>query len=398
MTFTQIRALEKENVMQTYGRFERAFDHGANATLFDTEGRAYIDFTSGIGVNSIGAANPAWVAAVSQQAAKLAHISNLYYTEPMARLAASLCGAAHMKRVFFANSGAEANEGAIKIARKYSFDKYGAGRDVIMTLQNSFHGRTVTTLSATGQDHFHNYFFPFTEGFAYTPAEDIGAMESAIKAESVCAVMLELVQGESGVLPLSKEFVAETARLCRENDVLLIVDEVQTGVGRTGHFLACEAYGIAPDIITLAKGLGGGLPIGAVLAGETCAGTLGASDHGSTFGGNPMSAAGANVVMDTVCCDSFLSDVRKKGAHLMDAIRALNAPAVHEVRGLGLMVGIVVDDGAQKKYASAALEHGLLVLTAGRNVIRLLPPLTITYEELDHGIQILSQVLQTEVK
>ena len=296
MDHSELTALDRRYVMQTYGRFDVDIDHGTGATLYDLAGREYIDFTSGIGVCSIGYANPKWADAVAAQAAKLGHVSNLFYTQPCAKLAEQLCTRAGMAAAFFANSGAESNEGVIKLARKYSFDKYGKGRGTIITLKNSFHGRTITTLTATGQDVFHNYFFPFDEGFRYARA---GSMDSVqeVAGHDVCAVMLELVQGEGGVLPMEPDFVHDLAVLCAERDWLLLVDEVQTGIGRTGTLFAFQQYGILPDAVSFAKGIAGGLPMGGFLASDRTRAVLGPGTHATTFGGNPLACAAAIAVL-----------------------------------------------------------------------------------------------------
>lgn len=390
MTAGEMKEKEAKYVMHTYGRFDIALDHGAGATLWDMDGKKYIDLTSGIGVNSLGHGNPKLVEAISEQAAKLMHASNLYYTEPMVKTAETLITATGMGKIFFANSGAEANEGAIKLARKYSYDKYGEGRNKIVTLIQSFHGRTVTTLKATGQDKFHQYFFPFTEGFAYAKAEDLEDVKA--KAEGACGIMLEMIQGEGGVLPLSKEFVQGVEAFCKENDILLIVDEVQTGIGRTGSLFCYEQYGIEPDVVTMAKGLGGGLPIGGVMAAGGCAGVLGPGTHGSTFGGNPVSCAAANVVLSQVCQEDFLMEVKKKGEYIKKAVMGFDTREVKSVRGMGLMIGIVVDPKKRADYVTALMEKGVLVLTAGSETIRLLPPLVISYEEIDEALAAMKEV------
>ena len=377
--------------MQTYGRFDVDLDHGSGATLYDLAGREYIDFSSGIGVNSVGYAHPKWVKAVADQAGKLAHISNLFYSQPYAKLAEQLCRRAGMADVFFANSGAEANEGIIKLARKYSFDKYGKGRGTIITLKNSFHGRTITTLTATGQEVFHNYFFPFIDGFRYAEANNMESV-AEVAGHDVCAVMLELVQGEGGVLPMDQDFVHELAVLCAERDWLLLVDEVQTGVGRTGTLFAFQQYGILPDAVSFAKGIAGGLPMGGFLVSEKCRDVLGPGDHGSTFGGNPICAAAAQAVLDILDEDA-LAEVQRKGRCLRSAIEAMNLPCLGATRGLGLMIGIEVKPPHSNKELAARLaRNGLLVLTAG-DALRLLPPLTITQAELDRGLEILKQTL-----
>lgn len=389
MNFNQIKERDQEYILPTYKRFDVCIEKGRGATCTGSDGKKYIDFTSGIGVNSLGYADPDWVRAVSEQAGKLAHISNLYYSLPDGELAERLCKRTGYSRVFFGNSGAEANEGAIKTARKYSFDKYGAGRNTIVTLVNSFHGRTVTTLSATGQDVFHQYFGPFTEGFKYANANDILSVAEAVD-DSVCAVMLEFIQGEGGVIPLEEGFVKELFELCRERDILIIADEVQTGVGRTGKFLASEHFGVKPDITTLAKGLGGGLPTGAVLVSEELESVMGPSSHGSTFGGNPIVCAGANEVMKKVADDSFLRLVAAKGDKLRSCL--LCCGNVASVTGLGMMLGIQLRSGTSAEVAKACLDRGLLVLTA-KEKVRLLPPLTITDQELSDGLKILWDVL-----
>ena len=296
-----------------------------------------------------------------------------------------------MGKIFFANSGAEANEGMIKLARKYSFDKYGEGRNKIITLKQSFHGRTVTTLKATGQDKFHQYFFPFTEGFDYAAANDIEDMKRKID-DTTCAVMMEMIQGEGGVLPLDKEFVQATAEFCKEKDILLLIDEVQTGIGRTGSLFCYEQYGVQPNIISMAKGLGGGVPIGAVMADKKCQDVLGAGTHGTTFGGNPLCCAAANTVLDIVNKPEFLKSVQEKGEYLKKGILAIGSPKVKTVRGMGLMLGIVVDKDERAAMVSQLMEKGVLVLTAGTEAIRLLPPLVITKEEMDEAIAAMREV------
>ena len=296
-----------------------------------------------------------------------------------------------MGKIFFANSGAEANEGMIKLARKYSFDKYGEGRNKIITLKQSFHGRTVTTLKATGQDKFHQYFFPFTEGFDYAAANDIEDMKRKIDG-TTCAVMMEMIQGEGGVLPLDKEFVQATAEFCKEKDILLLIDEVQTGIGRTGSLFCYEQYGVQPNIISMAKGLGGGVPIGAVMADKKCQDVLGAGTHGTTFGGNPLCCAAANTVLDIVNKPEFLKSVQEKGEYLKKEILAIGSPKVKTVRGMGLMLGIVVDKDERAAMVSQLMEKGVLVLTAGTEAIRLLPPLVITKEEMDEAIAAMREV------
>ena len=380
---------DQRYIMPTYARSPIVIERGEGMTAFDADGKAYLDFTSGIGVNALGFCHPAWVAAVSQQAGRLQHISNLYYTGPAPRLAKRICRRTGMDQVFFANSGAEANEGAIKCARKYSVTHYGEGRSKVLSLVNSFHGRTLATLTATGQDVFHHDFGPFPENFAYLPANDFAALEDAADS-TVCAVMMELVQGEGGVVALDSDYVHQVAAFCAERDILLIIDEVQTGVGRTGTFLACQHYGLRPDLVTLAKGLGGGLPIGAVLARKKVADCMGHGSHGSTFGANPVACAGGNAVLD-VLDDDRMEAVNRCAARLRAGLAQL--PHVTQVSGLGLMVGIAFENGIKAAHVRAACEEqGLLVLTA-KTRLRLLPPLILTEADVDAALEILGKVL-----
>jgi acetylornithine/N-succinyldiaminopimelate aminotransferase len=385
--FEAIKTKDKAYVAGTYGRFPVALARGKNATCWDVDGREYIDFTSGIGVNALGFADEGWAGAVKAQLAVLQHACNLFYTQPCADLAEALCLSSGMGKVFFANSGAEANECAIKAARKYSFDKYGEGRSDIVTLENSFHGRTITTLSATGQDSFHRFFMPFTQGFIHAQPNWTDTLDKL--APSVCAIMLEMVQGEGGVLPLDAAYVREVAQYCAQRDILMIVDEVQTGIGRTGTLFACESYGISPDIITCAKGLGGGLPIGAALFSPKVEGVLGPGDHGSTFGGNPVACAGAVEVLKRLD-EGLLAEVREKGAYLAAQLKKL--PGVKAVTGLGLMLGIELEGPTAQQVVAAGIEKGVLALTAKKK-LRLLPPLTITYPEIDRGIAALAEAI-----
>ena len=376
-------------VMPSYGRYDLVLDSGSGRQAVDENGKKYIDFGSGIGTNSLGYCNENWVRAICDQAHKIQHTSNYYYTKVQADFANALCETAGYTDMFFGNSGAEANECAIKIARKYSFDKYGKGRSNIITLVNSFHGRTLCTLSATGQDVFHNYFFPFVEGFVNVEANNIEDLRSKLD-DTVCAVMFEYIQGEGGVMALKQEFVDEIYRLCAEKDVLTIADEVQTGVGRTGKFLAGDNFGKKADLTTLAKGLAGGVPIGVCLSGEKCANVLTAGTHGSTFGGNPISCAGGLAVLETVNKPGFLDEVARKGAYIREKL--LTSPEVASVSGMGLMIGIELKNKKAGDVVKAALDKGLLLLTA-KTKIRLLPPLTITYEEIDKGLEILLGLL-----
>ena len=382
------KALDNEYVAHAYGRFDVSLDRGKGSTIYDENGKEYIDFGSGIGVTAFGIADDEWKNAVINQLNKLQHVSNLYYTSPCARLAKLLCDRSGMKKVFFSNSGAEANEGAIKFARKYSFDKYGEGRKTIITLLDSFHGRTITTLSATGQDVFHKTFGPFTQGFKYCPANDIEALEDMI-SDDVCAIMFECIQGEGGVNTLEYDFVKAIERIAREKDILMIVDEVQTGNGRTGKYFAFENYDIMPDIVSTAKGLAGGLPMGAILFGEKLKDTVTPSSHGSTFGGNPICAAGACSIVERID-DEFLSQVKQKGDYIREFLSGING--VENISGMGMMIGFTAGDAGE--IAKKCLENGLLVLTAHNNKIRLLPALSISKDELDKGLNILKEVIE----
>ena len=376
-------------VMNTYGRFGVALEKGNERSCVDENGKEYIDFGSGIGTNSLGFCDSSWADAVCAQVRSIQHTSNYYYTKVQADFAENLCKTAGYSKVFFGNSGAEANECAIKLARKYSFDKYGRGRHNIVTLVNSFHGRTLCTLAATGQEIFHNYFFPFPEGFIYAKANDMTDLES--KLDGACAVMLEFVQGEGGVIPLEREFVNFVFDICAKKDILVIADEVQTGTGRTGSFLASENYGVKPDITTLAKGLAGGIPIGACLASERLSRVLTKGTHGSTFGGNPIACAGGSAVIDRITSPGFLDEVRAKGKYFKEKLEGLDE--VESVTGTGLMIGISLKTKSASDIAAEALENGLLVLTA-KDKIRLLPPLNITYGEIDKGMEILKNILE----
>ena len=380
--------LDSKYVAQTYRRFPVEIVSGKGAVAYDANGKKYIDMGSGIATNTFGYADDEWIAAVTAQLNSYSHTSNLYYTSPCAKLAELLCERTGMCRVFFGNSGAEANEGAIKAARKYSFDKYGEGRAKIVTLVNSFHGRTITTLAATGQDVFHTTFMPFTEGFFHVPANDLDAMMAAMTPD-VCAVMIELVQGEGGVNALDKDYVTAVAKACEEKDILLICDEVQTGNGRTGTLYAFEQFGIQPDIISTAKGLGGGLPIGAVILGEKVKDTLSAGSHGSTFGGNPACAAGALNVISRLD-DAFLAEVRAKSEYIFTKLEKMKG--VQSVSGLGLMIGVKADKPTPEIIAEG-IERGGLFLSA-KDKLRLLPPLNITYAEIDEALAVLAQILE----
>ena len=387
MNTEKVISRDNDYILHTYGRSQVVLAEGEGMTARDADGKSYLDFTSGIGVNSLGYCHPAWVRAVADQAATLQHTSNLYYTAPDGKLAKKLCRRTGLDAVFFGNSGAEANEGAIKCARKYSVDTYGESRNKVITLVNSFHGRTLATLTATGQDVFHHDFGPFPGNFDYVPAGDFAALKKAADKDT-CAVMMELVQGEGGVNVLSRDFVQTAAALCAERDILLLIDEVQTGNGRSGTLYAFEQYGVAPDIVTTAKGLGGGLPIGATLLGAKTADTLTPSSHGSTFGGNPVCAAGAVSILDRID-DALLAGVRRKSAYIRETLE--KHPAVEAVDGLGLMLGVKTTHDA-KAVCARALEKGLLVLTA-KDKVRLLPALNIPDALLAEGLDILQSIL-----
>ena len=379
-----------EHIMQSYGRYPLVMQKGEGRHCKDENGKEYIDFGSGIGTNSLGYCDEKWADAVCAQVRTLQHSSNYYYTAVQAEFAEKLCEVSGYKKIFFCNSGAEANECAIKAARKYSFDKYGKGRHNIITLVNSFHGRTIATLSATGQDVFHNYFFPFLEGFVNVTANDIDDLKAKLD-DTVCAVMLEYVQGEGGVNKLDKEFVDAVYALCAEKDVLVIADEIQTGVGRTGKFLAGDHFGKKADITTLAKGIAGGVPMGACLFGEKCENVLTPGTHGSTFGGNPIACAGGLAVLDRITSDGFLDEVSRKAEHFKE--RLSKCSEVAALSGLGLMIGITLKSKKAGDVVKAALDKGLLVLTA-KEKVRLLPPLTISDSEIDEGLDILIDILE----
>ena len=374
--------------MNTYKRTGLVFASGEGALITAVDGRTYVDFSSGIGVNSLGHNHPRLVAALAAQAGRLIHVSNYYNTPTSLAAARELCEATGFEAVFFANSGAEANEGAIKLARKYGSSK-STDRVKIVTLVNSFHGRTLAALTATGQEKFHKYFGPFPTGFAYVPADDVAALEAAID-DRTAALIIEPIQGEGGVYPLSIEYMKRAQRLCRERGALFICDEVQCGMGRSGAILASSQAGLSPDVVMVAKGLGGGVPIGAVLARGEAAKVFGPGDHGSTFGGNPFAAAAARVVLAELGRPGFLDSVAKKGEAIMKAIAAWKHPLVASVRGRGLMIGIVTS-APPDTVKHLAMEEGLLVLTAGENVIRLLPPLVIADTEIEKGLELLKR-------
>lgn len=382
----------ENSLMNTYGA-TTVITKGNGCYLYDDNNKEYIDFTSGIGVNCLGYNDPDWTEAVTKQVTTLQHCSNLFLNPATVTLSNKLTQLAGMSKVFFANSGAEANEGAIKLARKYSSDKYGNNRGKVLTLKQSFHGRTMLTLKATGQpEKFHKYFFPFPEGFDYVDANNIDAFKSAL-TDDVCAIMMEAIQGEGGVHPLNKEFVQEVVKICNEKDILVIFDEVQCGIGRTGKLFGFNNFDIKPDIVSCAKGLGAGLPMGAVLCNEKLKDVFNPGDHGSTFGGNPVSCAGALVVLDKLCNENSYNEINKKGQLIKDLINKANLSNVVEIRGMGLMLGIEIKENSAD-IRKKAEENGILVLTAGPKVIRLLPPLVISEDDIKKGINVLIDLLK----
>ena len=379
-----IKAIDKEYIMPTYARFPVQIVKGQGSELFSEDGKRYIDMGSGIAVNVFGVADKEWAAAVSEQLLKVQHTSNLYYTEPCALLAEELCKRTGMKKVFFGNSGAEANECAIKAARRYSVKKYGEGRSTIITMKNSFHGRTLATLAATGQDGYHKDFGPVPGGFVYAEPDSLDSVKQLAAENKCCAVMIETIQGEGGVVPLSDDFVKGLRRFCDESDLLLIVDEVQTGNGRTGELYSYMHYGIKPDLFTTAKGIGGGLPLGLAVFGEKCENALEPGTHGSTFGGNPVCCAGALNILSRLTPD-LLAEVNRKSDYIRQELSG--ADGVLEITGRGLMLGVACKKPG-REIANAALEKGLLVLTA-KDKVRLLPALTIPWELLTEAVDTL---------
>lgn len=384
---------DKQYIAGTYNRFPVNIQSGKGSIAFDEQGKEYIDFTSGIGVNSFGFCDEEWAAAVTKQVNSVQHTSNLYYTSPCVQLAKLLVQKTGLKKVFFSNSGAEANECAIKTARRYAAQKKGSDFYKILTLVNSFHGRTITTLAATGQEVFHKEFTPLTDGFVYAKANDIADLNDKVLNNKLAAIMIEVVQGEGGVNKLDKDFVDEIVKIAYKNDILVIVDEVQTGNGRSGKYYGYMHYGFMPDIVTTAKGLGGGLPIGATLFGEKTSEVLTAGSHGSTFGGNPVCAAGAVSIVKRID-DDFMAEVTKKSNYIVKELTATKG--VVSVSGLGLMLGVEIKDDANKEVIAKCIEKGLLVLTA-KNKIRLLPALNIPDELLKKGISILKEAIQEVV-
>ncbi|AIY79586.1 aspartate aminotransferase family protein [Clostridium botulinum] len=383
----------KNHLINSYNFLEPVMSYGDGVYLYDINNNKYLDFTSGIGVNSLGYNDEDWIQATTTQLKTLQHNSNIFYNNTTVKLAKKLTETSNMSKVFFANSGAEANEGAIKLSRKYSYDKYGYGRNKILSLIQSFHGRTITTLKATGQEKFHQYFYPFTEGFDYVKANDIEDFKNHLSPD-VCAIILEAIQGEGGVLPLNKNFVQEVVRTCNDNDILVIFDEVQCGIARTGKMFGFNNFDVKPDIVTVAKGLGGGLPIGAVLCSKKIDNVFMPGDHGSTFGGNPVACSGALVVLEKLCNENSFDEIYQKGNFVKDILKKSNNPHILSVRGSGLMLGIQVDI-PPSLIQNEALKKGLIVLTAGKDVIRLLPPLIISKNQLHEGLCTLLNVLNS---
>ncbi len=379
------------SLMPTYAHFPVSIEKGNGATFIDSEGNEVIDFGSGIGVNSLGYNNEGWIDAVTEQLKKVQHTSNLYYNSTVAEYAEMLTKKTGFNRVFLCNSGAEANECAIKLARKYSFDKYGENRYNIITLVNSFHGRTMATITATGQEHYHKFFDPFVKGFKYVES---GNTEQFLEMadETVCAIILEVVQGEGGVVPTDFQYLKIVEKVCKEKDILLIIDEVQTGMGRTGRMFAYEHAGISPDVVTSAKGIGNGLPMGACLCTEKCSNVLTAGTHGTTFGGNPVACAGAKYILNTLTED-FLNEVTEKGEYIRAKLAEIEE--VKSITGLGMMLGIELKTNNAGEIAKKCSENGLLILTA-KTKLRMLPPLVITKEEIDRGVNILEKILKEE--
>jgi acetylornithine/N-succinyldiaminopimelate aminotransferase len=375
-------AMMSDRFMNTYTRTGLVLDHGAGARLFATDGNEYIDFMAGIGVSSLGHGHPKLVSAIAEQASKLIHVSNYFITEPSIKLAQELTDATGYDKVFFCNSGAEANEGMFKLARKYGSTK-NPDRNIIVTLKQSFHGRTITTITATGQDKFHKYFGPLTPGFVYAEPDDIEELDKLL-GPNVCAFVFEPIQGEGGVRMISQAYLRAAQEMCRERDILFCADEVQTGMGRTGAILACERLGLKPDVSAIAKGLAGGVPIGAFLARGDAAEVLQPGDHGTTFGGGPLAASAALIVLSELTRPGFLGEIDRKGRRLRSLIESFHHPIVKDVRGMGLMIGVGVKVDPHE-VVSAAQTHHLLVLTAGDDTVRLLPPLIITDKDIEEG-------------
>ncbi len=384
------KIIDKEYVAGTYNRFPVEIVSGKGSYVYDETGKEYIDMGSGIGVTSFGIADDVWQNAITEQLSKVQHMSNLYYTQPCAKLAKLLCEKTGMKKVFFSNSGAESNECSIKVARKYAAEKKGAEYSTIVTLVNSFHGRTLTTLSATGQDHYHELFQPLTPGFVHTPANDLDALIETVKNNKVAGILMEIIQGEGGVLPLDGEFVKGVAKFAKENDIVLMIDEVQTGNGRTGELYAYMNYGITPDVVSTAKGIGGGLPLGATMLGEKVENVLGFGDHGSTFGGNPVCCAGAVSIIERID-EKLLREVKAKSEFVFNTFK--NTKGVESVSGLGLMIGIKPSEKTAADVLKICMENGVLCLTA-KDKIRLLPALNIPMEALEKAVNVIKKAIE----
>ena len=380
------------NFMKTYAQVPVVIDKGQGATVTDIDGKEYVDFTSGIGVSALGYGHPELTKAIQEQAAKLLHSSNIFFNEPHVNAGEKIIKLSGYDKAFFCNSGTEANEGAMKIARKYSDLKYGGDRGTVLSLNKSFHGRTMASLMATGKEAYHKYFYPLPTGYKYVDKNDIEAFKEALKDETICAFIFEAVQGEGGVYPVDKEFIEEAVKLCQEKDIIVICDEVQAGMGRTGKLFGFQNFDIKPDLVTMAKGLAGGIPVGGILANEKVSNVLVPGDHGTTFGGNALAMAAANVVLDELAKPEFLDDVAKKGQYIMDTIKSWNLDEIVEVRGKGLMIGVEIK-GKSADVEKAAAANGLLVLTAGEHVVRLLPPLVISMDEINKGLEVLKACL-----
>jgi len=386
----KIKSQYDSNVLTTYGRYPVAFSKGKGCRLWDASGKEYIDFMSGIGVCSVGHSHPKWVEAVAAQAGELAHVSNLYYTKPGGELAEKLCALSGMSGVFFANSGAESSEGLIKLARKYSKDKYGSGRHVVLTLKDSFHGRTLAALTATGQDKFHHHFDPFVPGFRYVSAGDMTALKS--EGNDVCALLIEIVQGEGGVKPLDADYIKQASELCKQRDWLLMIDEVQTGIGRTGRWFGFQHYDVQPDAVSFAKGIAGGLPLGGFLVNDKLRNVLGPGDHATTYGGNLICCAAALATIEIL--EPILPQVEEKGEYIRNRIKAMKLPNVAGVRGKGLMLGVEIKGLTPGEANLKLLDAGLASLTAGTDVVRFLPPLVIEKNDMDAGLDIFENVMR----
>lgn len=380
-----------EYFIDTYNQPNFVIDYGEGSCFFDTNGNKYIDFTSGYGVSSLGYSNSNLKNALKEQVDKLLHTSNLYFNEPVLYSGEKIINSSGMAKVYFCNSGTEANETAFKIARKYSSDKYGNGRGTIISLKDSFHGRTMMSLMATGMDKYHKYFYPLPEGFKYIERNNIEDLKNNLDS-TVCAIILEAIQGEGGVNVLEKDYVLQIVKICQEKDIVVIFDEVQCGIGRTGKLFGYEYFDVKPDIVTVAKGLGAGIPVGGVLVNKKLSKVLGKGDQGTTFGGNLLAMVAASVVLDEISKDGFYNEVLEKGNYIRKSIESFNNKVILKTKGIGLMIGIetniessIIEEKARKK--------GLLILTAGKNVLRFLPPLTISYKEIDEALEILKDIL-----